>query len=158
MASRPALALADTIHLQPAQALSSIPPDAAPTIDSDAESRAYAAAHTLVKGGKYKDAVQSMQAFLSLYPSGSLAPNAVYWMGFSQVNLGDFPGAANSYQRLISEYPNSPKAPDAMISLARARIQSNELPQARAMLEQLMAKYPASKAAITAKKLLATLN
>ena len=158
MASRPALPLADTKHLQPAQALSSMPADAAPSIDSDAESRAYAAAHTLVKGGKYKDAVQSMQAFLSLYPSGSLAPNAVYWMGFSQVNLGDFPGAANSYQRLISEYPNSPKAPDAMISLARARIQSNELPQARAMLEQLMAKYPASKAAITAKKLLATLN
>ena len=158
MASRPAPAQADTIHLQPAQALSSMPPDAATVVDSDAESRAYAAAHTLVKSGKYKEAVQSMQTFLSQYPSGRLAPNAFDRMGFSQVNLGDFPGAANSYQRLISDYPNSPKAPDAMLSLARARIQSNELTQARAMLEQLATKYPASKAAITAKKLLATLN
>ena len=159
MLSRQTASQADAVRLQPAQGLSSVPAEAAvPATDSDAESRAYAVAHTLVKGGKYKEAVQSMQAFLSLYPSGSLAPNAVYWMGFSQVNLGDFPGAANSYQRLISDYPNSPKAPDAMLSLARARIQSNELPQARAMLEQLATKYPASKAAITAKKLLATLN
>ena len=157
LASRPSLPQADAIRLQPAQALSSVPA-AAPPGDPDAESRAYGAAHALVKGGKYKEAVHAMQAFLEQYPSGSLAPNAVYWMGFSQVNLSDFPGAANSYQKLIDDYPSSPKAPDAMLSLARARIQSNELAQARATLEQLIGKYPTSKAAATGKKLLATLN
>jgi tol-pal system protein YbgF len=158
LASRPTPAQADAVRLQPAQALASVPTVAPAAADPDAESRAYGAAHTLVKGGKYKEAVQAMRAFLEQYPSGSLAPNAVYWMGFSQVNLGDFPGAAVSYQKLIDEYPTSPKAPDAMLSLARAQIQSNEPAQARATLEQLIAKYPVSKAAATGKKLLATLN
>ena len=159
LTSRPVVApQAEPIRLQPAQTLASVAAAAPPATDSDAESRAYAAAHTLVKSGKYKEAVQAMQSFLEQYPSGTLAPNAVYWMGFSQVNVGDFPGAAASYQKLIDDYPSSPKAPDAMLSLARARIQSNELATARTTLEQLIAKYPASKAAATGKKLLATLN
>ena len=158
LASRQAPMQADSIRLQPAQTLANVPVAAPPAADPDAESRTYGAAHALVKSGKYKEAVQAMQAFLEQYPSGSLAPNAVYWMGFSQVNLGDFPAAAAAYQKLIDDYPSSSKAPDAMLSLARARIQSNELAQARTTLEQLIAKYPISKAAATGKKLLATLN
>ncbi len=158
LANRPVTAQTDTIRLQSAQALASLPAAAAPAADPEAESRAYGAAHALVKGGKYMEAVQAMRAFMEQYPNGSLAPNAAYWMGFSQVNLGDFPAAATSYQKLIDDYPTSSKAPDAMLSLARARIQSNELAQGRATLEQLIAKYPSSKAAATGKKLLATLN
>lgn len=159
LASRPAATVADTVRLQPAQTLTSVPAAAAtPPLDTDAESRAYAAAHTLVKAGKYKEATQAMQGFLDQFSGGALAPNAVYWMGFSQVNQGDFAGAATSYQRLIDEFPSSAKAPDAMLSLARARLQTNEPGPARAMLEQLIAKHPASKAAVAGKKLLATLN
>jgi len=159
LASRPTTPTqADAIRLQPAQTLASVPASAPRADDPEAESRAYSAAHALVKGGKYLEAVQAMRAFQEAYPGGSLAPNAVYWMGFSQVNLGDFPAAATSYQKLIDEYPTSSKAPDAMLSLARARIQSNELAQARTTLEQLIAKHPTSKAAATGKKLLATLN
>lgn len=158
LASRPMPAQTDTIRLQPAQSLANVPVLAAPSVDADAESRAYGAAHALVKGGKYQEAAQAMQDFLAQYPAGSLAPNALYWKGFSQVNLGDFPGAATSYQKLIDDYPTSSKAPDAMLSLARARIQSNEPAMARAALDQLIAKYPISKAAATGKKLLATLN
>lgn len=157
LANQASLAREDTIRLQAAQSLANVPV-AAPAADPEAESRDYGAAHALVKGGKYQEAVQAMQAFLKQYPSGSLAPNAVYWMGFSQVNLGDFPAAAAAYQRLIDDYPASSKAPDAMLSLARARIQSNEMAQARAVLERLITKYPVSKAAATGKKLLATLN
>lgn len=158
LANRPMVAQPDTIRLQSAQALANVPAAVAPAADPEAESRAYGAAHALVKGGKYMEAVQAMRAFLEQYPGGTLAPNAVYWMGFSQVNLGDFPAAATSYQKLIDDYPTSTKAPDAMLSLARARIQSNELAQGRATLESLIAKYPISKAAATGKKLLATLN
>lgn len=156
LASRPAPAPADTIRLQPAQSLANVPVVAA--VDSGDEARDYGAAHALVKGGKYQEAAQAMQSFLDHYPSGSLAPNALYWKGFSQVNLGDFVGAAASYQKLIDDFPTSSKAPDAMLSLARARIQSGELVLARGVLDQLIVKYPISKAAATGKKLLATLN
>jgi tol-pal system protein YbgF len=159
LASRPVAPVADAVRLQPAQTLSSVPTtEPPPAVDADTESRAYADAHALVKSGKYKEAVQAMQAFQEQFPKGSLAPNAVYWTGFSQVNLGDFVGAAASYQKLINDYPTSSKAPDAMLSLARSRIQINDLPQARTVLEQLIAKHPLSKAAATGKKLLATLN
>ena len=158
LASRPVAPQAEAIRLQPTHNLATVPTAAAAIADPDAESRAYGAAHALVKAGKYKEAVQAMQAFIDQYPSGTLAPNAVYWMGFSQVNLGDFSGAATSYQKLIDDFPSSSKTPDAMLSLARARIQANELAPARSTLEQLIARYPLSKAAATGKKLLATLN
>ncbi|MDO9226898.1 MAG: tol-pal system protein YbgF [Pseudomonadota bacterium] len=157
MANRVTPVQGEAIRLQPAQSLANVPAPIVP-VDPEEESRAYSAAHGLVKGGKYQEAAQAMQDFLVKYPNGTLAPNAVYWRGFSQVNLGDFPGAATSYQKLIDDYPTSSKAPDAMLSLARARIQSNELALARVVLDQLIAKYPISKAAATGKKLLATLN
>lgn len=160
MTNRATPAQGEAIRLQPAQSLANVPTPTAPVVpvDPEEESRAYGAAHALVKGGKYQEAAQAMQEFLVKYPKGTLAPNAVYWRGFSQVNLGDFPGAATSYQKLIDDYPTSSKAPDAMLSLARARIQSNELALARVVLDQLIAKYPISKAAATGKKLLATFN
>jgi tol-pal system protein YbgF len=157
LVSRPLPPQSDSVRLQSAHTLTNAPA-AAPSLDPDAEARAYGGAHALVKAGKYRDAVRAMQSFLEQYPGGSLAPNAVYWMGFSQVNLGDFSAAATAYQKLIDEYPTSSKAPDAMLSLARARIQTNEMPQARTTLEQLIDKYPVSKAASAGKKLLATLN
>ncbi len=157
LASRPTPPHSDSIRLQTAHSLANAPAPL-PSLDPDAEARAYGSAHALVKAGKYREAVGAMQGFLEQYPGGSLAPNAVYWMGFSQVNLGNFTAAAGAYQKLIDEYPTSSKAPDAMLSLARARIQTNEMPQARTTLEQLIDKYPVSKAASAGKKLLATLN
>ncbi len=156
IASRPPAPSPDAVRLQASQSL--VTPAAPAPIDSEAEARAYEAGHSLVKAGKYKEAVAAFQAFLKQYPSGALAANALYWIGFSHVGLSDFKGALQSYQRLLKEYPSSPKAPDALLSLARAQVQMNEVEPARSNLEQLVAKYPQSKAAESGKKLLATLK
>lgn len=157
LASRPVAPPADTVRLQVAQSLVAAAPPPAP-IESESEARAYEAAQSLVKAGKYKEAVASFQAFLKQYPSGALAANAIYWTGFSLVGLSDFKGASASYQHLLKEFPTSSKAPDALLSLARTQVQMNEPDIARATLEQLVAKYPQSKAAENGKKLLATLK
>lgn len=157
LASRPVAPPADAVRLQVSQSLVASAPAPAP-IDSEAEARAYEAAQSLVKTGKYKEAVAAFQAFLKQYPGGALAANALYWTGFSHVGLSDFKGASASYQRLLKEFPASPKAPDALLSLARAQVQMNEPDNARATLEQLIAKHPQSKAAENGKKLLATLK
>ncbi len=157
LASRPATPPADAVRLQVAQSLVTAAPPPAP-IDSEAEARAYEAAQSLVKAGKYKEAVTTFQSFLKQFPSGALAANALYWTGFSHVGLSDFKGASLSYQRLLKDFPGSPKAQDAMLSLARAQVQMNESDLARATLEQLIAKHPQSKAAENGKKLLATLK
>jgi tol-pal system protein YbgF len=156
LASRPVAPAADAVRLQVAPALVASPPPA--PVDSEAEARAYEAAQSLVKAGKYKEAVTAFQAFLKQYPVGPLAANAWYWTGFSYVGLSDFKGALASYQRLLKDFPASPKAPDAMLSMARAQVQMNEPEHARATLDQLIGKHPQSKAAESGKKLLSTLK
>jgi tol-pal system protein YbgF len=162
VANRPMSAPADSIRLQPSQSLIGAPAGSASPAangDGEAEAKAYEVAHGLIKTGKYKEAIGAFQAFLNQYPTSSLAPNALYWMGISQVTgLSDFKAAAESYQRLLKDFPVSPKAPDALLSLARAQVQLDDKEAARATLNQLQTKYPLSKAAENGKKLLATLK
>lgn len=157
LASRPVAPPPDAVRLQVAQSLVTPSPAALP-VESEGEAKAYEAAHALVKGAKYKEAVAAFQSFLKQYPAGSLAANALYWSGFSQVGLTDFKSAAATYLRLLKDFPNSPKVPDTLLSLARTQAQMNETEAARATLDQLIAKHPQSKAADNGKKLLATLK
>lgn len=157
VASRPVAASTDAIRLQPSQSLvaSSVPP----VVTSDAETKTYEVAHALIKAGKYKEAIGAFQAFVRQYPSGPLAANALYWIGFSQfAGLSDFNKAAESYQRLLKDFPTSPKVPDALFSLARTQVQLDDKEAARTTLNQLLAEHPTSKAAENGKKLLATLK
>lgn len=157
LSSRPAPP-ADAVRLQVAQTLTAaVPPPQAP-VESENEAQAYESAHAMVKSARYQEAVVAMQAFLKQYPNSTLAPNALYWTGFSYVGQSDFKDAAAYYQRLLKEYPLSPKAPDAMLSLARTQVQMNDPDAARATLDQLTAKYPQSKAADNGKKLLSILK
>jgi tol-pal system protein YbgF len=162
VANRPMSAPADSIRLQPSQSLIGAPAgpaSPAASADGEAEAKAYEVAHGLIKAGKYKEAIGAFQAFLNQYPTSALAPNALYWMGISQVTgLSDFKAAAESYQRLLKDFPVSPKAPDALLSLARAQVQLDDKEAARTTLNQLQTKYPLSKAAENGKKLLATLK
>jgi len=159
VAGRPAAAPADVMRLQPSQSLIGAPASPVATADAEAEARAYEVAHALIKAGKYKEAIGTFQSFVSQYPSGTLAANALYWMGISQVTgQSDFKSAAETYQRLLKEFPSSPKVPDALLSLARTQIQLEDKEAARATLNQLLAKHPLSKAAENGKKLLATLK
>ena len=153
----------NAIHLQPAQALSTPVPEenqasSPPLKVVEGDTKAYEAAHDLVKAGRYKDAVLALQDFAKKFPDSHLVPNAHYWTGFSYVGMSDFEDAAASYQYLIQTFPNSPKTPDAMLSLSRAQIQMNHQPDAIATLNSLIAKFPYSRAATNGKKLLSTLQ
>lgn len=171
LANRPVAAPADAVRLQVAQSLAppvsppaavSTPGTASPALpvasDPEAETRAYTAAHALVRAGKYRDAVAAFQTFLRQYPSGPLAANAWYWTGVAHAALADFGSALSSYQRLLKDFPADPKVPDAMLSMARAQVQLNQPEQARATLEQLIEAHPQSRAAEGGKRLLATLK
>jgi len=160
--SRPAVVAqqSSAVRLQPAQALSAPvnTPASSAQAESEGETKAYEAAHQLVKAGRYKEAVLAFQSFAKTFPKSSLVPNAHYWTGFSYVGMSDFESAAVSYQHLIGEYPSSPKTPDAMLSLARAQVQMNKQADAIATLDKLVEKFPYSRAAENGKKLLSTLK
>lgn len=147
----------DSVRLQTSQSLVVSP--LMQKTDSESEATAYEIAHSLIKAGKYREAIVAFQKFISQYPSGPLAANALYWIGISQVTgLSNFNAAAESYTRLLEEYPNSPKVPDALLSLARTQIQMEQKELAQATLNRLLTNHASSKAAENGKKLLATLN
>jgi len=161
VADRPVAAPSDTVRLQTSQSLvvapAAVPPAA--KVDSESEAKDYEVGHALIKAGKYKEAIGAFQHFVSQYPSGPLAANALYWIGIAQVTgQSDYKGAAESYQRLLKEFPASPKVPDALLSLARAQIQMDQKELAKGSLNHLLVRHPLSKAAENGKKLLATLS
>lgn len=142
---------AEAIQLQPSRTLLG-------SGSEQNETKSYEAALAQFRAGDYAGAARGFQSFLRDYPSGSLAANALYWLGLAQATLGNYPAAVESYQRLLNDFPTSSKVPDAMLSLARARIQLGEANVAQTLLDQLVARYPQSRAAENARRLLATLK
>ncbi len=143
---------AEPVQLQPSRTLLT------GTVDAQAEARRYEAALDQFRNGDYAGAVRAFQAYLAEYPAGSMASNALYWLGLSHATLGDYASAVQTYQQLLNEFPNSNKVPDAMLSMARARLQMGERATAQSLLEQLVARYPQSRSAESARRLLATLK
>lgn len=148
---QPAVPAAEAIQLQPSRTLLG-------GGDLQSETRSYESALAQFRAGDYAGAVRGFQAFLRDYPSGSLASNALYWLGLAQATLGNYPAAVEAYQRLLNDFPTSNKVPDAMLSLARARLQIGEKAAALTLLDQLVARFPQTRAAENARRLLATLK
>lgn len=147
----PAAPAAEAIQLQPSRSLLG-------GGDVQSETRSYEAALAQFRAGDYAGAARGFQVFLRDYPSGSLASNALYWLGLAQATLGNYPAAVEAYQRLLNDFPTSNKVPDAMLSLARARLQTGETAAAQTLLDQLVARFPQTRAAENARRLLATLK
>lgn len=144
----PADALPPALPVQPAPAAAS-PGD---------ESKAYETALNQFKVGNYQGAITGFQGFVGSYPSSTLTPSALYWIGNSYFNLRDYKNAIASQQKLIGQFPTSPKVPDAMLNLASCQQGLGDAGSARKTLEELVAKYPISNAADLAKKRLSHLK
>jgi len=131
---------------------------AAPTANpasAEAEARAYEMAYNLFKIGNYPGAIVGFQNFRKNYPSSSLAPSAVYWIGNAHYALRDFKSAISVQQNLVSTYPDSAKVPDALLNIASSQQEMNDNVAAKKTLEALVTKYPVSDAAEKAKRRLA---
>ena len=102
LASRPMPTQEDAVRLQPAQTLASVPAAAPPAADADAESRAYGAAHGLVKGGKYKEAVQAMRAFLENWCQRALDSGIRQMQSLAQTLRAHATGILNYFHHPIS--------------------------------------------------------
>lgn len=133
-------------------------PASSPAVDPEAENKAYLAALNLAQASDFRNAVSAFNAFLKQYPKGSLAGNALYWLGFSYFSLGDYTNAMAAQQRLIKEFPQHPKVPDAMINMARTYIQLGSMDKASQILSQVVTNYPGTPSADTAKKIQALLK
>lgn len=115
-------------------------------------------ANGLSKESKHKDAFKEYDKFLKDYPNSSLAPEAMYGLGYSQFALKNYKSSIATQQKLIDTYPDSPKVPDAMFNLANSQIQLGLVPGAKKTLRDLIAKFPNSELTPTAQKRLKALE
>jgi tol-pal system protein YbgF len=132
--------------------------DSAPVVYGDAgrlaqgadERSAYNAAFDVLKAGNYVESARLFQQFLDAYPSGSYAPNALYWLGESYYVTQNYALAQQQFQTLLDRYPTHDKAPGALLKVGLAQYGLRQMDAAEATLSQVAQRYPGSDAARTA--------
>jgi len=114
------------------------------------EQAAYDGAIDLFRKGQYKEAAESLAAFVALYPNSPLAPTARFYQGSSHYAMKDYKGAIERLNALVQEAPNDERAPDALLVIAGSQIELNNRAGAKATLQRIVRDYPNAQAASTA--------
>lgn len=128
------------------------------TVNDPNEQAAYDGAIEQFSQAQYKDASESLTAFIALYSTSPLAPSAKFYLGSSRYAMKDYKGAITELNELVQQAPNDPRAPDALLVIAGSQIELNNRAGAKASLERIVNSYPTSKAAETAKNRLQLLQ
>ena len=102
-------------------------------------------AETLYRMKRFTDARAAYARVVSAEPASPLLPDALYSLGFADLELKRRDAAAADFRRLIKEFPDHATAPSATIQLARALIETKHADEAVAVLEPFAKKYPEHK-------------
>ena len=108
--------------------------------------------------GQYKETIQNLTAFMTLYPDSTLTPTAQFYLGSSRYALKDFKGAMGTLQAMVQKYPTQQRAPDALLMVAACQIELNNRPGAKVTLQRIIKDYKCTPAADTATKRLPLLQ
>ncbi|MDO9024709.1 tol-pal system protein YbgF [Zwartia sp.] len=107
---------------------------------------------------QYKETIQNLTAFLTLYPDSKLAPTAQFYLGSSRFAMKDYKGAITTLQAMVQKYPTEPRAADALLMVASSQLELNNRPGAKTTLQRIVKDYKGTPAADTAAKRLPLLQ
>ena len=114
------------------------------------ERSAYETAFAALRGGDYAGATRLFSEFLRLYPTGSYAPNALYWLGESYYVIQDYARAQDQFEAILQRYPTHDKAPGSLLKVGLSQYGQRDLLAAEATLARVAEQYPGTDAARTA--------
>ena len=114
------------------------------------EQTAYGYAFDALKSGDYVESARRLRDFLTAFPGGQLAPNALYWLGESYYVTQNYTLAGEQFRALLDRYPSHDKAPGALLKLGLTQYGQKQYPQAEATLRQVLQRYPGTDVARTA--------
>lgn len=119
---------------------SDAPADAPVSDDASAdEFTIYSSAlNLIVKSKDYDGGVAAMNKYLSQFPKGKYAPNALFWVGSAYQSQNQPEKAIESYERMIKRYPREVKADEARLRLARVYLQRGDKEEARLLLDEIV--------------------
>jgi tol-pal system protein YbgF len=122
------------------------------------EQAGYDQAMESFRKGQYKETIDTLMAFMTLYPDSKLAPAALFYLGSSRYAQKDYKGAMTQLQGMIQKYPTHPRAPDALLVIAGCQVELNNRAGAKASLQRIVKDYKGTPAADTAAKRLQLLQ
>jgi TolA-binding protein len=99
-------------------------------------------AETLYKMKRYNDARTDYARVTAAEPPSPLLPDALYGLGWTDLELKKRDAAVSDFKRLIKEFPDHATAPPATIQLGRALIETKHADEAVTLLEAFPTKYP----------------
>lgn len=95
-----------------------------------------------IKREDYPAAEKTFTAFMKQYPTHSLAPNALYWLGETHYVRKQYDKAARVFAEAYKKYPNGPKGADNLLKLGMSLAGKGEKDNACIALGQLKKEYP----------------
>lgn len=126
--------------------------------DDAREQAAFDQAMESFRKAQYKETVDTLMAFMTLYPDSKLAPAALFYLGSSRYAQKDYKGAVTQLQGMVQKYPTHPRAPDALLVIAGCQVELNNRAGAKATLQRIVKEYKGTPAADTAAKRLQLLQ
>jgi TolA-binding protein len=91
---------------------------------------------------RFAEARAAFDEVLRVNAASPLAADALYGIGWSDLELKDYPAAATAFRDLLSAWPESPLAPAATVHQARALVELSKFGEAAALLAPFVARYP----------------
>ena len=142
-----------TLLPEESSSLSVDPPDAsvggeeeASLSEVDRES-VYREAFALLKEGKYQEAIEGFNLYLSGNPNGKYSDNSQFWLGEAYYVLQNYAVAIEQYNQLIQDFPKSKKSGHAMLKIGYCYEKLGDVNKAIETLEDLGKRFPDSAAA-----------
>ena len=107
----------------------------------------YRSAFGLLKSGKYLEAIEGFNFYLSKNPEGKYSDNSQYWMGEAYYVLQDYLEAIKQYRKLIQKFPDSKKSSHALLKIGYCHEKLGNKNEALKILSELQENFPDSAAA-----------
>ncbi|VAW57329.1 Cell division coordinator CpoB [hydrothermal vent metagenome] len=115
---------------------------AVPSSDGGNGKSVYAQAFTLLKEGRYKDAITAFKRFQDTHPDSSYGVNAQYWLGEAYSVTRDYKSALTAFQAVVNKYPKSAKVEGAMLKIGYTYYEMRDWKSAIISLEAVAKNYP----------------
>lgn len=108
--------------------------------------------------GHYDPAIEGFYNYLKQSPTGTLAPNALYWIGECYYSKGDYTKSVTVFESVTIDYPKSDKVAGALLKMGYGYEKLGNNDMARLYFKKVAEQFPYSQEASLAKVRLSELK
>ncbi|MBC7284530.1 tol-pal system protein YbgF [Hoeflea sp.] len=111
----------------------------------------YQSGYNHMLAGDYALAEQVFQQYVSSFPDGERAADAMFWLGEAQYSQANYQASAQTFLDAHKKYPQADKGADSLLKLGMSLAKLDNRDTACATLREVLIRYPGASAAVRAK-------